>query len=960
MIDPWHLWAKTNRENSERWHALPWHLLEVGACAQLLWEDALPQQSINRICSRLGLTEDEGGRFVGFLASLHDIGKASPRFQSMDSAQVARLKSMYGAEFTVDQVTTSLRHSLISWGLLVPLFREEFGWTDRISKRYGEITAAHHGRFWLGGEFDSLKDSDNVKRTGQKAWADLHRDIFCQLRDVFGIDNVLATKLNANLINEPNFPTYEDSLWLAGLISVADWLGSDEHYFEFRSSPAESYSSGLREARKSAETALCMTGWASPALPIESSAIESTILTIKEFAPRRSQSQAVELTRAMTSPGMTIIEIPMGWGKTEIALWIAAYYAQTADVDGIYFALPTMATSDQLHERVKAHLKAHADVTGRSRIVPLHLLHGMAEFSAKDEMENDTAAPDSLQAMAERIDSVVDTDADRSDLADRDNVVRRARWFTRKKHGLLARYGVGTVDQALMSVLLTPHLFVRMFGLSGKTIVFDEVHSYDVYMSKLFDQLLEFLGAMGSPVVILSATLPAHRTQEMLAHYAKGARWTTEVSELAAYPRISAIDNTRMQSQAVEANPTDKPTELILEWYPSAPESMWDELAARLKKELHNDGTVAVICNTVASAQDCFTTLQQTFAPDELTLFHARFRQQERAAIQKRVLDLFGKDAGKDGKPARPKRHIVVATQVIEQSLDLDFDLMVSMFAPTDLLLQRAGRLQRHRDWDDDRPQAFQGRPRLWLIGLDNTDAANGPKFFSGSKRIYGDYVLLRSWLALNDRKRIVIPNDVEELIEATYGEQPAVPDGMRTRYDKAEQDWNKEVLFDSKASESVSVPNLDRERLESRTDVLIRLTNLKEDPDDNPEAHKSRLALTRLGEPTVSLVILSREEARALGFDPQGDEETPFSIEQVRELLRYSVSISSFDVVRAALAMEVSTAWEQSAHLRHKRLIVLDEDDQWKLGNSRIQLDDRKGVLIFRDGTSNGAGGEE
>lgn len=966
MIDSWHLWAKTDRdeEQPERWHALPWHLLEVGAVAQLLWERSLPQQSKNRICARLGLSEDEAGRFIGFLASLHDIGKASTRFQSMSREQVIRLSSVYGTEFREDQNKTALRHSLISWGLLVPLFEREFRWTPRISKRYGEITAAHHGRFWSSGEYIKLKRPDEVRRTGQKAWADLHLDIFQQLRDAFGIDDSLAAKLNADLTNEPNFPTYEDSLWLAGLISVADWIGSDEHYFPFNSEPAESFAQALAIAHESAKNALRLTGWASPPLPIASNEFEDTILTIEDLVPTKAQQLAVNLTRAMTSPGMTVVEIPMGWGKTEIALWIAAHYAETAGITGTYFALPTMATSDQLYQRVLAHLEAHVEATGRERIVPLHLLHGMAEFSVMDEMEADPRGADSLQQMAERIDVQSDLDADPADqIVDENNVVRRARWFTRKKHGLLARYGVGTVDQALMSVLLTPHLFVRMFGLSGKTLIFDEVHSFDVYMSELFERLLEFLGAMGSPVVILSATLPQHLTQEMLAAYARGARWDVSVNALANYPRISAIDNTRSHSITVESNPDEVPTTLHLEWYPSDPDAMWDDLATRLNHELHDGGTVAIICNTVASAQACYSHLKQTMqtiADEELTLFHARFRQKERVSIQDQVLERFGKDAGKNGNRERPHRHIVVATQVIEQSLDLDFDLMVSMFAPTDLLLQRAGRLQRHDRWDDERPIAFRERRRLWLIGLDKITANDGPAFFEGSKRVYGDYVLLRSWLALADRESIVIPDDVESLIEATYGAKPLVPADMRHRYDEAESNWLKKTSIQRLTSEGALVPGLDLERTGTRTDVLVRLDQLHNDPEDAPEAHQSRLALTRLGPPTVSLVILSEDDVADLSFDPKGDADIPFTKGQVRDLLRHSVSVSHYALVRTAIETNVPPGWEQSAHLRHRRLIVLDASGQMTLGNTAVQLDDQLGVLITRESANDGEGGDE
>lgn len=941
-MNSWHLWAKTEKspkDEPERWHALPWHLLEVGAVAQLLWQKSIPKQSKNRICTRLGIDDDQAVKFIGFLAALHDFGKASPRFQSMSRKQSVRLELLYPKSFKRQEDNRALRHSLISWGLLVPILEEEFGWTSRISQRYSEITAAHHGRFWDSGDYRKLGHTDSIKRTGQKTWTKLHLEIFHQLRDAFGIEAELIARLNADLTNEPNFPTYEDSLWLAGLISVADWIGSDEHYFCFRSEPATSYSAGLTIARESAEKALRFTGWESPPLQIDASSFETAIKTLPAGAqPNAAQSQAIELTRNMTSPGMTVVEIPMGWGKTEIALWMAAYYAEHASITGTYFALPTMATSDQLYQRVYAHLDAHVKATDRKRIVPLHLLHGMAEFSVMDELESDAGGADTLQAMAERLDSQHDVD--------NTNVVRQARWFTRKKHGLLAHHGVGTVDQALMSILLSPHLFVRMFGLSGKTVIFDEVHSYDVYMSKLFERLLEFLGALGSPVVILSATLPQARTRSMLGAYAKGARWDVEAEELAPYPRITAIDDTHMQSITIEPDHRATPTTIHLEWFPTDPDDMWSTLATRLQHELQEGGTVAIICNTVSSAQACFTHLQQSFGDDELTLFHARFRQKERAAIQKRVLHLFGKDAGEK----RPSRHIVVATQVIEQSLDLDFDLMVSMFAPTDLLLQRAGRLQRHRQWDSQRPDAFHGRARLWLIGLDSQDATDGPEFFTGSQHVYGEYVLLRSWLALAGREHIVIPNDVETLIEATYGDELNVPPGMTDRYVESEAKWHKDTSIQKSTSETALVPKLARERDETRTDVLVRLGQVKNDPEDSPEAHRSRLALTRLGPPTISLVILSAAEVAKLWFTPEGNADTPFTKEEIRELLHSSVSVSNYDVVRATIDMDLSPTWAGSAHLRHRRLILLDDDGQAEVGNSTIHLDDRLGVLITRN----------
>ena len=204
---------------------------------------------------------------------------------------------------------------------------------------------------------------------------------------------------------------------------------------------------------------------------------------------------------------------------------------------------------------------------------------------------------------------------------------------------------------------------------------------------------------------------------------------------------------------------------------------MWGDVAARLDGRWANGGTAAVICNTVAQAQAAYRALAAVFPVDQLELFHARFRQRERREIQTRVLREFGKQViGDDGARIRPLRRIVVATQVIEQSLDLDFDLMVSMFCPVDLLLQRSGRLQRHRTTDEFRPATLRA-PSLWLIGYDEDDAV--PSFPMGSDAVYGAFPLLRSWWALRGRDEIRIPDDVEPLIELAYDQAGDPPDGV-------------------------------------------------------------------------------------------------------------------------------------------------------------------------------------
>lgn len=143
-------------------------------------------------------------------------------------------------------------------------------------------------------------------------------------------------------------------------------------------------------------------------------------------------------------------------------------------------------------------------------------------------------------------------------------------------------------------------------------------------------------------------------------------------------------------------------------------------------------------------------------------LLTSQFRFFERDERERRCLRRFGPF----GAGQRPIGSLLVATQVIEQSLDLDFDLLVSELPPIDLLIQRAGRLHRH---ERSRPEGV-GEPRCWVLDPErNADGVPYPD--RGSVAVYNEHVLLRSWIVIHDRRSITEPDDVDRLIEAVYGD---------------------------------------------------------------------------------------------------------------------------------------------------------------------------------------------
>jgi len=381
-------------------------------------------------------------------------------------------------------------------------------------------------------------------------------------------------------------------------------------------------------------------------------------------------------------------------------------------------------------------------------------------------------------------------------------------------------------------------------------------------------------------------------------------------------------------------------------------------LGERLQASLSSGGCAAVVCNTVDRAQGIYRALKPYF-PDtandgypELDLLHARFLFGEREEREKRTLCRFGKkgdkvkfDDGTERTVKRPRRAVLVATQVIEQSLDLDFDLMVTEMAPIDLALQRAGRLQRHQQ---KRPPDFEGKPATIWICEPEVKEDGVPDFGGGTEAVYDRHVLLRSWLALNKYSSIRVPEDVEELIEAVYGEDDCSGDLP----EKLRQDWR-----DSLAKHE---EQLERERSEAAerwiknpdyTGEIWRMTYEPREEDD-PGLHPAHQALTRLGGLDISAICLYCKDEKPYldaSWSQYVSSQASPDIETVKKLLRNSVRLS-----RRGLALSlidkgrlVPKAWRESPLLRHHYLLCLNEEHRYILDNYELFLDAELGLVV-------------
>ena len=538
-----------------------------------------------------------------------------------------------------------------------------------------------------------------------------------------------------------------------------------------------------------------------------------------------------------------------------------------------------MATSNQMFTRVKEVLRRRYPQS----LVNVHLIHSQARWR------------DDMQALR------LETFDDRQG-----GTVAAMAWFLPHKRSLLAPFGVGTVDQALLSVLQARHFFVRLFGLSHKTVVFDEIHAYDTYMSTIFQRLLGWLRAVGASVVILSATLPAQTRRELLRAYTG----TPDVPlPDVSYPAITWATEDQTGVMPLEA--PDSRT-VALEWIGREPETV----ATRLTHELRQGGCAAVICNTVRRAQEMYQALKGAcIVPEQdLILFHARFPFAWRDEIEQEVLSWFGKEGD------RPHKAIVVATQVIEQSLDLDFDLMISDLAPADLILQRAGRLHRHER--DGRP-AILATPRL-LVAMPPVKKDGVPDF-EQDIYVYERYVLLRSYLALQGREQVTLPAETEELIEAVYGHAgetqstgdltPAFAAALEKAYRQMQRRREKEQ--DEARCRLVAEPH--NRRLMNVSKAVLE--------EDKPELHQALRALTRLIPPSISLVCLHRTTA-GLTLEPDGgglvvDLAQQPAPDLTEQLARYTITVTTWPIVEHFLAQPVPEGWREHPLLHNHRSVI-------------------------------------
>lgn len=858
------------------------HLLDTAAVAGALWDVTLTDEARDRVAGRLGVSVTVCRQWLSLWAGLHDIGKISPPFQAMVPNVFKELKDDPAYGRVAGSEEEPLRHDVAGhWALTQVL--ADWGYPQaRTPSRsphhqVAQLLGGHHGCFHRALEPKHLRDPAGwMPGLGGSGWVVQRREHADAVRGLVGGGEVLPV---------PEGPLPADvAVRFLGLIVVADWLVSQETVIE-RRLPGKSWQAGENELRQHWDMAVSEARSVVGAARLGVARFPQRAFGEQfPFLPNDLQASLAEELPHLTAgggAGLLLVTAPTGDGKTEAALHAASVMARASGASGLYFALPTMATADAMFGRVASF--AECNVGGDRALTLLHSMAWLSDAYAQ------AAVPASTVGLGATV-------------ADGHSGTDAGRWLRGGKRGLLAPLGAGTIDQALTGVLPVRYNVLRLLGLSNKVFVVDEAHAYGPWMHSLLLRLLEWLGAMGTPVVLLSATLAGRAATSLVDAYRRGCGFRDATAVEPVYPGwlyVDALSGTvsppkpvtsgrsRTVRLQIESAGWDTGAETLDS---AAPGTRSAALIRHLEPVVSDGGCALVCCTTVAEAQRTYRLLQTRFPelagePNGMSLLHSRYPAQRRREITEACEEAFGKPRSGDVAGRRPHRAILVATQVVEQSLDLDFDLVLSDLAPLAQLLQRVGRCMRHDR--GTRPSWIGEDPRLVILEPAVDGRITVPRSWG---TVYDTALLQRTSVLLRESQPtgIAVPSDVQRLVDAVYAEDFAerLPEAAAAELRQLDARREASGLAEEQLAAMTAVPPptglLDLSRL---SDAGLGLLD-------------EALVTTRLGADSERAVCLFQRPDGDFTLDPTGRVPVPgsdgrkLSAADVRLVMRQTVPV--------------------------------------------------------------------
>lgn len=897
------LWGKKTVENEEElWLPLVAHMIDTKNTINWLYNHWLNEGQRNLLCQYM--TEEEIQRLVKFLGYIHDIGKATPVFQIKESYN-------HNRDLDYDLVEHLIRNGFLKLDELYlanpqrtphALAGEAILEREGVNSSVGAIIGGHHGKPQNN---DSLRDIietytsnfyqvDRLSDT-ENCWQKVQKELLTFGLKICGYENVQS-------IPEVKQP---QAVLLEGLVIMADWLASSEYLEDDVNKPMFTLISlnksfddlDMNQRFKNAiMTWYQNDNW----IPAPITDVKAQYRKRFNFNPRVVQEKMSNTIGKIADPGIAIIEAPMGIGKTEIALTAVEQIAGITGRNGLFFGLPTQATSNAMFLRIDDWLTEIAASSHQN--IGIKLMHGKAQFNDKyRELPH------------------------AEDVETQGSVVINS-WFSGKK-SILEEFTIGTIDQLLLMGLKQKHLFLRHLGLSGKIVIIDEVHAYDVYMDSYLLKALEWLGAYHVPVITLSATLPEELRTNLILAYVRGKYRSARNYESKldwkdnnSYPLLTFLDGQEVKQIDNFSTESNNKTNVQVRRLHGDDQ----ELIDKIENSLRNGGIAGVIVNTIKRAQK-LAKMISTETP--ILLLHSAFLATDRAKLEQKLQEMIGKNA------KRPKKLIVIGTQVLEQSLDIDFDVLYTDIAPIDLILQRIGRLHRHKIV---RPRNLI-KPQVFIIGINSWG-----DYGDANESIYDKYLLMKTDYFLP--KEITLPTDISSLVQKVYSKNnDSEINGL---------DIEREKFIDKKK----------RLKSKARTfqvDPPFVNHNLHGWLDNNqPGVSKSEeraQAAVRDTQETIEILLLKKTKDGVALIDGRNIEDNQISSQEIaRQIIRLPHAVT-FNVDDAINKLETITSkkypfWQNDVWLKGALALTLDLNNDVRFNGWKLHYSSKFGLTYTKE----------
>jgi CRISPR-associated endonuclease/helicase Cas3 len=903
------LWGKWRGTEDLAPYPVACHLIDTAVIARSLWDLYLTPGQRRVIAEGWGVTEDHARDLVAFWAGLHDLGKACPGFQEqapdatgdlLDDPKFPRPEGWHNQG--------SIRHERVSH-LTAPALLTQLGYPGAarprrsIAHQVGQILGGHHGRYGTALSAGELADPyAHEPRVGSDSWEEQRSALVGLVHDLCNTPEPPA-----------QFATPAAAVLTTGVVILADWLASQTLWVRARqhqrlasSTDPENWAGHADLARAAAPLAIERAELVQPVWQ-DAQQFQDLFPFIAHPHPLQADI-ANTLPELVKGPGLVIVTAPTGDGKTETGLYAAHTLGRAAGAPGLAALLPTMATTDAMHRRIMNYARR----TARTR-TGVALLHSMAWLNSDNQQPGpDTAITDDCTA------TVI------------------GEWLRGRHRGLLSGIAIGTWDTAALAALPVRYNALRWLGLSSKTIIIDEAHAYDAYGHALTARLLEWLGALQVPVILLSATLTGSIATQLATAYRDGTGHTDPITINPTYPGWTYIDATTGDVTTSDTIPTTRAREMTINvvhakhtHHPNTQDSRARTILETLEPlTTTNEGAALVVCNTVADAQQTARMLRTQLAGAAapiVVLLHARLPARQRAGITRRILRWTSPPDADDPASRRPQRPvIVVATQVIEQSLDVDFDHVISDLAPIALLLQRAGRCHRHA-----RPRpAWAKDPAMTVI------APHGqlPPRHWGT--VYPETLLTRTLTTLTEQpyNTIAIPGDVQHLVDHVYA-----------------HDWNTSAGIEHLATETAKRNIAGNIVIPTPTKPLYDLYPLSSHGDELD-------AVTRLGADSVRILpVYTNPDGEPFLDRPARHTPLPASIKPddkstIRDLMARTIQIDHRWLIGRSTETNTPPGWAGIGGLRDVLLLPHpsgpDGPVPYRLRGRALRLDQIDGLV--------------